>query len=744
MVCRLLFAAALFMSAMGVPPALAYSLTGTKWPASTVTMQLQLGSTTGTLLDGAASWGAAAEDALNTWNSTLGTLKFNVVRDSTATRAQRNRLNNVFFSGDIYGEAWGSGVLAVTLTFSSGSTTAETDVLFNSRLSWNSYRGAQRSGTGGAIYDFHRVAMHEFGHVLGLDHPDEAGQTVSALMNSRISSLDTITSDDIAGAQSLYGASSATTSTAAPVITAQPASATVTVGQSASFTVGVNSAAGVSYQWSRNGEAIAGATAATYSIGSVTTAHAGNYTVVVANSAGSVTSNAATLTVNSSTTPPAPAAAPVFTVQPASQTALAGSSVTLSAAASGTPAPVYQWFRDNTALFGSNGPALTFTSVQPADAGSYRVVATNSAGSVSSSVAILTVNAPPGIGTVSRDQSISAGETLTLSVVATGTPAPAFQWLKDGVEIPGATAASYTVASASQGDAGVYTVRITNPAGAITSAGITVTVKSSRLANLSTRGLVPTGGALTPGFTVRGPGAKALVIRAVGPTLSLFGVGSALTEATLEVIAPDSTVIASNSNWSSSTAIDSAFARVGAFPLTAGSRDAAVQANLAPQAYTVRVSPTVSGASGVTLAEIYDADPATATTRLTNLSTLGFVGTGDNALTAGFVITGSAPKRLLVRAVGPGLAPFGVGNRLADPQLSLVPLGGLPLAANDDWPDLPSVQAAFTAAGAFALAPGSKDAALVITLEPGGYTVVVSGAGGTTGNALVEIYDLDP
>jgi hypothetical protein len=329
-------------------------------------------------------------------------------------------------------------------------------------------------------------------------------------------------------------------------------------------------------------------------------------------------------------------------------------------------------------------------------------------------------------------------------VAATGAPSPTYQWLKDGVEIPGATAAIFTVGSASQSDAGVYTVRVSNSIGSVTSAGITVPVKSSRLANLSTRGFVPAGGALTPGFTIRGTGAKSLVVRAVGPTLTLFGIGSALTEATLEVVAANSTVVASNSSWGNSTALDTAFARVGAFPLAAGSRDAAVQTSLAPQAYTVRVSSTVPGASGVTLAEIYDADPATAATRLTNVSTLAFVGTGDNALTAGFVISGDAPKRLLIRAVGPGLAPFSVANRLADPQLSVVPLGGLPLATNDDWPNIASVQSAFATAGAFALTPGSKDAALVITLDPGGYTVVVSGANATTGTALVEIYDLDP
>jgi len=352
--------------------------------------------------------------------------------------------------------------------------------------------------------------------------------------------------------------------------------------------------------------------------------------------------------------------------------------------------------------------------------------------------------APPQITVAVGDHAVGAGQTLTLTVTATGSPPPSYQWMKDGIDIAGATAATFTIASASPSDAGVYTVRVTNALGSVVSVGAVVSVKSSRLANLSTRGLVPIGSALTPGFTVRGSGTKSLVIRAVGPTLSLFGIATALSAATLDVMAPDSTVVASNKNWGGSTALNSAFSRVGAFPLAADSKDAAVQTSLTAQAYTVRVSPTEPGASGVTLAEIYDADAATTPAHLVNLSTLGFVGAGDDVLTAGFVIAGEAPKRLLIRAVGPGLAPFGVSNLLLDPQLSLVPLGGLPLAANDDWPNLVSVQAAFTAAGAFALPSGSKDAALVITLEPGGYTVVVSGVGGTTGNALVEIYDLDP
>jgi hypothetical protein len=98
------------------------------------------------------------------------------VRDSTASRAEGNRINNVFFSGDVYGDAWGSGVLAVTLTYvSGGSTTTETDVLFNSRLNWNSYRGALRSG----VQDFHRVALHEFGHALGLGHTNDFSASIT-------------------------------------------------------------------------------------------------------------------------------------------------------------------------------------------------------------------------------------------------------------------------------------------------------------------------------------------------------------------------------------------------------------------------------------------------------------------------------------------------------------------------------------------------------------------------------------
>jgi hypothetical protein len=196
---------------------------------------------------------------------------------------------------------------------------------------------------------------------------------------------------------------------------------------------------------------------------------------------------------------------------------------------------------------------------------------------------------------------------------------------------------------------------------------------------------------------------------------------------------------------------------VGAFPLTTDTKSAATLATVTAagvQSCTVRVTSSAVGGTGVALAEVYDRDPTGSACRLVNVSTLGFAGTGDNALTPGFVIAGTELKSLLIRVVGPGLAQFGVGDALADPDLVVTPLGGSnPVAVNYNWGDYggaPALLVAFAQASAFALASGSKDAALVTRLPPGGYTVTVSGAGSfpgatiPTGTVLVEIYDLDP
>lgn len=713
-----------------------YTLTGSHWYSSTITMQLQLGANPSPLSDGAASWGAAAEDALSIWNSNIGLTRFTVVRDSTAALAEGNRLNNVFFSNDVYGQAWGTGVLAVTLTYTSGGTqSTECDVLFNQTLHWDSYRGSLRYGTSGTVYDFHRVALHEFGHVLGLDHPDQAGQSVVAIMNSRISSLDTLASDDITGVQSIYGANPSAVT--APTITTQPASQSVAPGATVTFSVAVSGTAPFTYSWRKNGVAITGATQSSYTLSSVQAGDAGSYAVAVSNSAGSVTSNSATLTVS---------AAPVFTTQPASQSVNAGSSLSLSASATGTPAPTLQWFKNGTAISGASSGTYTIASVTAADAGTYTARAVNTAGTTASANAIVTVNTAPAISTAPVGSTVSVGDAIRLSVAASGSPAPTYQWQKNGVNIAGATQSTFTIATAAPTDSGTYDVVLTNAAGTTATVPVLVTVKYSQLINLSTRGFIPAGGALTTGFVLRGSVDKAVVVRGVGPTLNGFGVTNPLTNPQLAVIAQSTAqTLAFNDGWSVTPQLSTEFQNVGAFPLPAGSADSASELRLMPGDYTTRVVSNTAATSGVALAEVYDAEPSSARTRLVNLSTLGFAGSGDNALVAGFTIQGNAPKRVLLRAIGPGLAPYNVSGALVNPRLDVYPLGkSVPIAGNDDWAGTAELKAAFASSGAFSLVDTSRDAALILSLDPGAYTVVLTGADGGTGYALVEIYDLDP
>ena len=196
----------------------AYYTFGRRWPAgSTIVMHIEFGSPSTALIDGSRDWDSVAEGALATWNPYLNGVLFSSIRDS-ASVASGNRVNTASFADDDFGEPFGSGVLAVTQTFYSPRTNAitEADVVFNRARTWNSYRGTLRPGT----VDFRRVALHEFGHVIGLDHPDDHNQSVTAVMNSHVSSVDTLQNDDVDGAISLYGA---TTSAAPPPAAPAPA-----------------------------------------------------------------------------------------------------------------------------------------------------------------------------------------------------------------------------------------------------------------------------------------------------------------------------------------------------------------------------------------------------------------------------------------------------------------------------------------------------------------------------------------
>lgn len=181
-----------------------FSLLANKWPNGTVTMHLQLGSGSGTLIDGSTSWNQVATNALATWNTYVDLVKFSAVQNSTVARAENDGVNSVFFDSAVFGDPFDRNTLAIATSWYRVSTGAklEGDVVFNNTKSWNSYRGNLRTPAN----DLMRVALHEFGHILGLDHPDENGQSVSALMNGEISNLDALAADDIAGGRALYGA----------------------------------------------------------------------------------------------------------------------------------------------------------------------------------------------------------------------------------------------------------------------------------------------------------------------------------------------------------------------------------------------------------------------------------------------------------------------------------------------------------------------------------------------------------
>lgn len=252
------------------------------------------------------------------------------------------------------------------------------------------------------------------------------------------------------------------------------------------------------------------------------------------------------------------------------------------------------------------------------------------------------------------------------------------------------------------------------------------------LANLSLRTPLAAGRPVTVGFVVA-HGARNVVVRAAGPALSAFSIATPMADPRLELYG-GSTKVLENNDWPA--ALGPTIATLGGFPFASASRDAAFLENL-DGAYTVQASgPT----AGTVLIEGYDAGGG-GEGRLVNLSARNRVGTGNDLLIAGFFIAGAGQKRLLLRAVGPTLSTFGIAGVLADPRLELFDQAGARLAENDTWD--PALAATFAQVGAFALTPGSRDAATIVTLNAGrSYTVQVSGAASGTGEALIELYEL--
>jgi hypothetical protein len=247
--------------------------------------------------------------------------------------------------------------------------------------------------------------------------------------------------------------------------------------------------------------------------------------------------------------------------------------------------------------------------------------------------------------------------------------------------------------------------------------------------------------AVTLGAVISGPvgsAGKSLLVRAAGPALAAVGVPAGHPDPRIELFAGPVRV-AENDNWIPSDAATAAFARTGAFAFTPGSRDAVLLAEMLPAGgISVRVS-GATAATGTVLAELYDATPPAAASasglRLVNFSVLKPVGSG---FTAGFVLGGRTATPILVRAIGASLAEFGVTDGSVDPVLTLY-AGARPLERNDNWGGGETLARAMSQVGAFPLPPASTDAAVLVSLAPGDYSVQV---GGSPGLVLLEVYQV--
>jgi plastocyanin len=275
---------------------------------------------------------------------------------------------------------------------------------------------------------------------------------------------------------------------------------------------------------------------------------------------------------------------------------------------------------------------------------------------------------------------------------------------------------------------------------------------STNITNISTRAFVQTGqNVMIGGFVVEGTGPKRVIIRAIGPELTHYGITNALDNPRLELHNGTGALIGSNDNWQTTIlggTITSdqvnAIQNSGYAPTAAS--ESAIIASLQPGNYTAVVR-GVGNTTGVALVEVYDLSPA-ASSSLGNISARAFVQTGENVMIGGFVVQGSAPKRVIIRAIGPELTQYGITDVLANPRLELHNRSGTLIGSNDNW-QTTILGGVITTNQVNAIqnsgyAPtAASESAIIANLQPGNYTAVVRGIINTTGVALVEVYDLD-
>ncbi len=828
-------------------------------------MQLQLGATNAVLEDGFATWDATAADALALWNVPMDAFQFASLPEAATSKASDDGYNSVFFSSSVFGESFGDGVLAVTILLYDVNgffVSREADVVVNQSYNYNSYRGPLKAGAPDSrVYDIHRILLHEFGHVLGLAHPDTAGRNVVAIMNSVIGNLATLATDDIDGAIDLYGlritspgefdAQVGKTSTFKVTTNAEVSSFSAT-GLPAGLTINsatgvisgkVNVTGGFTAQVTAHGKKDVAAPLFIY----VTSATAVGdlrqlwglkvnrlITDPLRNRVYASLSEAKSVAVIDAATLTLLKAIPVASEPDGMAISLDGNTIFVAekgtdnpvigvidlqtlAALPSLPAPfatadvatglenrlfVTAWNRRLTnieQIDSSTGKLLAaFPSALPngllqvsPDRKTLYLAASDVTPStlykfdVSSETPVKTGETPrdriSGLledFKLSHDASIlcaADGGAFTLLRI----PAANLSTTDGGYLLPhagltrGAIAFSnddQTMLVTNQSDVAqgidlfdvatqtyqrtILTDYFTPRSMAIDTLGQYVFVGSPEMAelrvyalgskglsghqplaksllNVSTRlNTQPGVQALIAGFIITGDAPKNVLVRGLGPSLPVEG---ALYDPELFLYDAGGKLIASCLYWGNSN--KTPILLTGLAP--AEDNETALYVTLFPGSYTVKLT-DIGEISGVGLVEVYDLS-GDADSKIANISTRGEVGTGDNVMVGGFIVSEDEPTKVLIRAIGPSLADAGVTGALQNPTLELHSANGDLIASNDDWRTTQKADILATT-----IPPtDDRESAIVATLPPAAYTAVVRGKNNTSGVALVEIYNLD-
>jgi hypothetical protein len=551
----------LFVGACLVLPLRAYDLirgpegARVTWDDGTVPLVIRMPSTP-TLQDG-TNYVTSVQAAVQAWNAQMARVQLGAQVQPPGLAGSANGINEVVFDSAIYSNdpspmAFGANTLAVTVSYRSANPRADgtyarvqADVIFNTAFQWDSYRGALQTSQ-----DIRRVAMHELGHVLGLNHPDQAAQSVAALMNSTVSNTDTVQPDDLVGAQYLYGRpggiaappndnfGNATVVALSSGTTSQTGSTIGATHESGEPMHAAEGGASVWWRWTAPGDGVVSISTAGSAFDTLLAVYSGSSVsalthVISSDDAPGLRTSAVAFTavggrsyhfavdgwkgewgvvqLQLNFAPAPPSQAPVILVEPTDQMLVVGSGARFDVQASGAPVPGLQWQRqaagasswsdlgDSATYQGVNSVSLRVLNVSLSMNGDrFRCVATNTGGAAISRAAVLSVQgAPPLIVEHPLTQGCPVGESVTLSVGVAGQGPFSYQWQRNGIDLPGengptlkVTAPPYYVSSS----LGFYQVVVSNANSSTRSLGADIAlVRPPAFLSQPRGGIVPIG-----------------------------------------------------------------------------------------------------------------------------------------------------------------------------------------------------------------------------------------------------------